>query len=192
MTSFEKAISKIDEYNAQDPHKEVWSGISYPKEVLYAERMTQKLSEFNPNASEALRLAARAQHIGRWEIPREEYPDNRSGYLRWREALKKFHANTTEAILQSAGYEPDFIARVTTLIRKKGLKNDPGVQTLEDVICLVFLEFYFEDFAGKHPEDKIVDIIQKTWNKMSEDGRNAALSLPLSESSLHLIQKAIG
>ncbi|WP_026956304.1 DUF4202 domain-containing protein [Algoriphagus vanfongensis] len=191
MTLFEKAISKIDEVNAQDPHSEDFEGKTFPKELLYSQRMSEKLQQFAPEAPDYLHIAARAQHIGRWRIPRSEYPMDRVGYLRWREELKKMHAAMTTQILAELGFDEEKIARVSHLIRKKQLKSDEETQLLEDVICLVFLEYYFEDFAAKHADEKIIDIVRKTWAKMSESGKNAALKLPLSSSSLQLIQQAV-
>ncbi|WP_116771525.1 DUF4202 domain-containing protein [Maribacter litoralis] len=185
------AFKYFDEANKQDPNTEVFEGTTYPKEVLYGIRMTERLNAFDPNASEALRLTARCQHICRWEIPRESYEMNREGYLRWRQELKKFHATKAASILEDVGYDKETIDNVKFLLQKKQLKKNEETQTLEDVICLVFLEFYFEPFAHKHPEDKTIDILQKTWRKMSPKGQKAALKLPLSKFSLDLITKAL-
>ncbi|WP_424003874.1 DUF4202 domain-containing protein [Maribacter sp. IgM3_T14_3] len=185
------AFQKFDAANTQDPNTEIFEGTTYPKEVLYGIRMTERLNKFDENASEALRLTARCQHICRWEIPRESYEMNREGYLRWRQELKKFHANKASSILEHVGYDDETIANVKFILEKKQLKKNEETQTLEDVICLVFLEFYFEPFAHKHPEDKTIDILQKTWKKMSTKGQDAALKLPLSKFSLDLISKAL-
>jgi len=185
------AFKYFDEANKQDPNTEVFEGTTYPKEVLYGIRMTERLNAFDPNASEALRLTARCQHICRWEIPRESYEMNREGYLRWRQELKKFHATKAASILEDVGYDKETIDNVKFLLQKKQLKKNEETQTLEDVICLVFLEFYFEPFAHKHPENKTIDILQKTWRKMSPKGQEAALKLPLSKFSLDLITKAL-
>ncbi|WP_340158040.1 DUF4202 domain-containing protein [uncultured Maribacter sp.] len=185
------AFQQFDEANKQDPNTEVFEDTTYPKEVLYGIRMTERLNAFDPNASEALRLTARCQHICRWEIPRESYEMNREGYLRWRQELKKFHATKAASILEDIGYDKETIDNVKFLLQKKQLKKNEETQTLEDVICLVFLEFYFEPFAHKHPEDKTIDILQKTWRKMSTKGQEAALELPLSKFSLDLITKAL-
>ena len=185
------AFQQFDEANKQDPNTEVFEGTTYPKEVLYGIRMTERLNAFDPNASEALRLTARCQHICRWEIPRESYEMNREGYLRWRQELKKFHATKAASILEDIGYDKETIDNVKFLLQKKQLKKNEETQTLEDVICLVFLEFYFEPFAHKHPEDKTIDILQKTWRKMSTKGQEAALELPLSKFSLDLITNAL-
>ncbi|SHJ55742.1 protein of unknown function [Maribacter aquivivus] len=185
------AFQHFDEANTQDPNTEMFEGTTYPKEVLYGIRMTERLNEFDPTASEALRLTARCQHICRWEIPRESYEMNREGYLRWRQELKKFHAKKAASILEDVGYDDETIDNVKFLLEKKQLKKNEETQSLEDVICLVFLEFYFEPFAHKHPEDKTIDILQKTWRKMSIKGQEAALKLPLSKFSLNLITKAL-
>lgn len=188
---FKEAIHQFDLANSQDPHREKWEGHEYPKELLYAQRMTDCLEAFEPAASEALQLAARCQHIKRWEIPRETYPMDRPGYHAWRNELKKYHAEQAGAILREVGYDPETIERVAFLLQKKQLRRDPETQTLEDVICLVFLQYYFEDFSEKYEDEKLIDIVQKTWKKMSEKGHEAALKLDYSEKSLELIKQAI-
>ena len=185
------AFRLFDAANSNDPNTETFEGKAYPKEVLYAQRMTETLMQFAPEASEAMQLTARCQHICRWEIPRDSYEMNRSGYLRWRQDLKKFHAEKASDILEKVGYDKDVIAQVRFLLLKKQLKKSEATQTLEDVICLVFLRYYFETFAKKHDEAKVVDILQKTWRKMSEKGQKTALQLPLSTDSLALVSKAI-
>ena len=185
------AFKHFDSANEKDPNTEVFQGRKYPKEVLYSIRMTERLNNFDPNASEALRLTARCQHIQRWEIPRESYDMNREGYLRWRQELKKFHAKKASEILTSVGYDQKTIDKVGFLLEKKQLKKNKETQTLEDVICLVFLEYYFEPFALKHPEDKTIDILQKTWRKMSKEGQEEALKLPFSEKSRIVLNKAL-
>jgi len=187
----QKAYSLFDAANEKDPNKEEFQGKSYAKEVLYAIRMTNKLSSFAPDASEALKLTVRCQHICRWEIARDSYEMNRAGYLKWRQDLKKHHALKASAILKEINYEEEIIDQVAFLLEKKQLKKNKDTQILEDVICLVFLEFYFAPFAKKYPEEKLIDILQKTWRKMSENGQKAALKLPLSETSLALVTKAL-
>ncbi|MET7029468.1 DUF4202 domain-containing protein [Sediminicola luteus] len=187
----QKAFELFDLANEKDPNREVFQGKSYSKEVLYAMRMTEKLNKFAPDASEPLRLTARCQHICRWEIPRESYEMNRVGYLKWRQDLKKFHAEKASGILKEVGYDQKTIDTVAFLLEKKQLKKNEETQTLEDVICLVFLEFYFEPFIEKHSEEKLIDILQKTWRKMSNKGHEAALKLPLSEGALALVGKAL-
>ncbi|MBD0725354.1 hypothetical protein B6A10_09200 [Flavobacterium sp. L1I52] len=191
-SKFQKAIEWIDAENAQDPNTEIHESVSFPKELLYSDRMYAKLMDFYPNASEAVQIAAKAQHICRWKIARESYPMDRVGYLKWREELKKFHAKTTATILEKAGYDEDFIARVSFLIEKKLLKKDEETQLLEDVICLVFLEYYLAPFVEKHDTEKLKNIILKTWNKMSDKGHQAALQISYSPENLQLIKDALG
>lgn len=186
-----KAFRHFDAANEQDPHIEEYEGEVYPKELLYAMRMTAQLDSFSPDASEALQLTARCQHICRWEIPRESYDMDRVGYLKWRQDLKKFHAHKACAILMEVGYSPELRERVSFLLQKKKLKRDPETQTLEDVICLVFLQYYLDPFIEKHPQPKVVDILRKTWSKMSDEGRNAALALSLSDYSGDLLKRAL-
>ena len=186
-----EAIRRFDAANAEDPRTDDVDGEAHPRELLYAMRMSERLEAFAPGASEALRLAARAQHIRRWDIPRSEYPMDRSGYRRWRTALGAYHADVAAEIMADVGYAESEVERVRDLLQKKRLKKDPEVQALEDVICLVFLEHYLEAFAREQEEEKMIKIIRKTWAKMSERGQAAALSLPLTPSVQGLIMKAL-
>lgn len=188
---FEKAIGAIDAANAEDPNLISHQGKAVAKELLYAIRMTDRLKYFRPDASEALCLAARSQHIRRWEIPRSDYPMDRVGYLKWRTALKHFHADQAKTILQGVRYDAATIARVQSLLRKEHLKQDAEAQALEDVICLVFLEHDFEAFSKKHAEEKILEILRKTWKKMSPGGQEAALQLALSPATQAQVEKAL-
>ncbi len=188
---FKKAIQLFDKANAQDPNVEIFEGEEFPKELIYAERMTNQLNKFAPDANEALQLTVRCQHICRWEIPRDSYEMNRVGYLTWRKDLKDFHAKKATEILKECGYSQEIIDEVSFLLLKKQLKKNADTQTLEDVVCLVFLEFYFAKFSKKYPEEKLIDIVQKTWKKMSEKGHKAALKLQLSDAALALITKAL-
>lgn len=189
---FEKAIAAFDDYNRLDPNTEKVGEKFHPKELLYAQRMSKCLLNFMPDASEALQLAIRCQHIGRWEIPRDSFPRDRIGYLQWRNKLKVHHAEIAENILAQIGFDVETIERVKFLVQKKQLRHDDESQALEDVVCLVFLEYYLDDFAKDHDEEKVTGILQKTWNKMSERGKEAALSLPLSDISKSYISKALG
>ncbi len=192
LSRFQNAIQRIDAANAKDPNTEMAAETLIAKELLYSNRMLARLMDFAPDASEAVQIAAKAQHICRWKIARNSYPMDRVGYLKWRESLKKFHASKTTLILEEVGYDTPFIDRVCFLIEKKLLKKDPETQLLEDVICLVFLEYYLEDFAQKHDTEKLKNIIVKTWNKMSEKGQQTALTLSFSPSNLQLIKEALG
>lgn len=190
-TRFETAIARFDAANAEDPNSEEVNGVTYPKELLYARRMTAWLDRLAPEASEALRLAARAQHIRRWAIPRRDYPMTRSGYLKWRTTLYRFHADTAGDILREAGYDDATVAAVQSLLRKERLKRNPDMQCLEDVVCLVFLESYFANFAPQYDEQKVLDILRKTWKKMSPRGQAAARDLTLSPAAGTLLEKAL-
>ena len=165
--------------------------MSQPKELVYARRMTAALERFAPGASEAVRLAVRCQHVQRWTIPRSTYPDGRDGYRSWRTDLGAFHAETAGAILREVGYDDATIGRISSLLRKERLKADPDVQLLEDVICLVFLEHYLADFSTQHDEEKLVNILRKTWRKMSDSGRSAALTLDLAPEVAAIVGRAV-
>ena len=189
---FAAALAAFDAANAEDPHQETdATGRAWPKEVLYARRMSACLAQVAPAAPETVQLAARCQHIRRWAIPRQDFPLTRPGYHQWRNALKQYHAGLAGQLLAEVGYDAAVIARVQALVQKQHLAHDPDVQLLEDVICLVFLEHYFLDFAHKHAEDKIIDIVQKTWRKMTPQGQARALQLPLPAEALALVGKAL-
>ena len=191
---FQRAIERFDAANAEDPNRELADGREQPKELLYAQRLSAMLERFAPEASEALRLAVRCQHIRRWTMPRTDFPVGAAGYKQWRTKLQQFHAETAAGMLRDAGYGEDTSRRVRALLRKEKLKLDAEVQTLEDVVDLVFLENYLEDFVAKHPEydeAKWIDILKKTWFKMSPRGRSAALSMiRLPEKLVPLIRRA--
>jgi hypothetical protein len=188
---FEAAIRAFDAANADDPETVVFEGARRPREVVYAILMTRWLERVAPDASLPLKLAARCQHIRRFEVPRSDFPMDRVGYLKWRTELKHRHARIAGDILASLGYDDATIARVQALVRKERLKHDPEVQALEDVVCLVFLENYFADFAARHDPDKVVDIVRKTWTKMSERGHALALSLALPPAARALVERAL-
>ncbi len=191
-TRFAAALAAFDAANAEDPHQETdAAGHSWPKEVLYAHRMSARLAQVAPAAPEAVQLAARCQHIRRWVIPRQNFPMTRPGYHQWRNTLKQYHAELAGRLLAEVGYEAGLIARVQELVQKLRLKDDPEVQLLEDVICLVFLEHYFLPFAAQHPEEKVIEIVQKTWPKMTARGQALALQLPLTPEALALVSKVL-
>ena len=191
-TRLESIFLLLDQSNAKDPNLEKEDGKSVPKELLYGQRMTKMLEDYvDGQPSEPLAIAARAQHICRWEIPREKYPMDRAGYLKWRTDLKKFHADKTSSLMQQLDYDARTIERVSFLLQKKQLKRDSGTQILEDIVCLVFLKYYFEDFSKKHSDEKIIDILQKTWRKMSEKGKKLALTLNFSNAASDLIKMAL-
>ncbi len=186
---FTTALQRIDATHAEDPRREGGE----PLELVYARRMSAWLERLVPEASEALRLAVRAQHLRRWTVPRADYPEGREGYRAWRTTLARMHAEAAGAIVREAGYDEATVARVQALIRKEGIKRDPETQALEDAACLVFLEHQLDDFARQHAgeEDKLLKVLGNTWAKMSGEGRTAALGLALSEHAQVLLRKAL-
>jgi hypothetical protein len=188
---FADAIARIDRANADDPNHELQDGVARPKELVYGERMSAWLARIGPDASEALQLACRAQHIQRWQIPRSTYPQDRDGYRAWRSELARFHAQQAGTIMREAGYGEAMVARVGALVRKEKYKTDPEAQTLEDVACLVFIEYHLADFASHKDEAKLIAILQKTWRKMSPQGQQAALKIDIPQSLRALVEKAL-
>jgi Domain of unknown function (DUF4202) len=193
---FERAIALFDAANAEDPNMESADGKEWPKELLYALRMSEMLERFAPAAAEAVCLACRAQHIQRWKTPRSNYPMTPEGYQAWRTGLYKFHAETAGKLMAEAGYDAEMIERVKKIVGKRGLKVNPETQMMEDVVDLVFIEYYMLGFAGQKPdytEEKWLDIIRKTWKKMSEAGHAFAVSgkVKLPEPLVPLILKAV-
>ena len=182
MNRFSDAIARIDAVHAEDPEQ---------KELIYAQRMSSWLEQLAPQASEALRLAVRCQHLRRWAIARSDYPEGKVGYLRWRKEESLAHAALAGELLLKAGYDVVEVKRVQSLVKKEAIKHDAEAQTLEDVTCLVFLEHELAAFAAKHPEAKVVDILRKTWPKMSARGQQAALALRLPAPLRALVEKAV-
>lgn len=193
---YQAAIAAFDKANSEDPNKEVSNGKEYSKELLYAQRMTEMQERFAPEASEAVKLACRAQHIQRWKSPRSDYPMDKKGYMLWRTNLYKFHAETAGKLMQEVGYGDEMIARVKAIVGKKELKTDAETQMMEDVVDMVFIEHYMIGFATSHPEydeAKWILIIKKTWDKMSESAHQFALAgkIKLPEALVPLILKAV-
>jgi hypothetical protein len=177
---FDQAIASFDALNKQDPNLEVSAGNQHPKELLYAQRMSAMLGRYAPDAPEVLQLAARCQHIQRWKIARASYPMTKAGYHQWRNTLKSFHADIAQVVLHEAGYDEAAISRVCALVRKAVPLNDGEAQTLEDVVVLVFLESYLEQFVVSHSdydEERFADILSKTLRKASPKARNAVLTM---------------
>ena len=188
---FRRAIEEFDRANADDPNFERVSGTLQAKELVYSQRMTATLDEFEPTAPEVVRLAARCQHIRRWTVPRSTYPEGRDGYRRWRSDLAQFHAETAADIVTRVGYDADTVRRVQVLLRKERLKVDAEVQLLEDVACLVFLTYYLPAFVEQHEELKVIEVLRKTWRKMSTRGQSVALELDLPDDLRSLVGSAI-
>jgi len=196
QSAFEQSMALIDAANNEDPNQETADGKDWPKELLYSHRMTDMLERYTPDADDAVKLAIRAQHVQRWKSRRDAYPMDRIGYLQWRKDLYKIQAQTAADLLAQAGYGEDVIDRVKNAVAKKGIKDNPDTQLLEDVTDLVFIEHYMLGFVSRHPdydEEKWLDIIRKTWKKMSDRAQQFALSgsIKLPESLVPLIQKAV-
>ncbi len=193
---YERAVALIDAANAEDPRSDNAAGKPVPRELLYGQRMAEMIGRYAPEADEVMKLAVRGQHIQRWKTPRDSYPMTREGYLQWRTGLYKFHAETVGRLMQEAGYDAASIERARQAVGKRSLKVNPDTQMLEDVTDLVFIEHYMLEFAGQHAEyteEKWLDIIRKTWKKMSERAHAFALSgqLKLPEALVPLITKAV-
>jgi hypothetical protein len=182
MSPFEAACAAIDRANAEDPQG---------RDLPYSHRMFDWVRALAPSSSEELLLAARAQHVRRWTVARSTYPEGRNGYLHWREDLKKFHADTLGRIMKEAGYPDQAVAKAKNLIVRKNLSSDAEGQTLEDAACLVFLQFEFGEFASKTEPDKMVDILRKSWKKMSPVAHDRALKLALPPEQLDLVKRAL-
>jgi hypothetical protein len=189
---FRRAVAEFERMNAADPRPIDVDGVEKPYELVQAERLSGWVDRLDPQASEALRLAARCQHLRRWEIPRSEWPQGRVGYLQWRTQLARFHATESASVLRAAGYGEDIIEHVRRINLKQGLRSDPDVQTMEDALCLSFMEHELESFSAKHADEKVVEILRKTWKKMSPHGHEAALALPLSPRLTKLVREALG
>ncbi|AXX96575.1 DUF4202 domain-containing protein [Profundibacter amoris] len=191
---FNAVIAAIDAVNAEDPRKITVDGKEYPYETVYAERMTEMLERMYPDASELLRIAARAQHIRRWQIPRDTYPRNREGYQKWRLEMRQLHADLVGGIMRENGYSDEDIALVGSYLRKERLKREADSQALENVVDVVFLAYYWDEFIAKFPhydDDKLIDIVGKTLRKMSSHGHQAALALDMPSKTAKIVMAAV-
>lgn len=185
------ALAAIDEANAADPERLDVDGVARPKEVVHAERVTRWLERLVDDPAPEQRIAARAHHLRRWELPRAEYPEGRAGYLRWRTEQKRRHAAAVGEILAEVGYDESFVDRVGAIIAKKGLGSDPMVQAHEDALCLVFVELQFDDVADRLGDDHTVEVVAKTLRKMSPEAISLAAALPLSERASAILERAV-
>jgi hypothetical protein len=188
---FQSAISRFDQDNSRDPNSQLVNGMPHPRELIYAQWLTDWVLKLCPGASEELRLAARCQHLCRWMIPRDTYPMTRPGYLKWREDLKRFHAQRAGEILAEVGYSADVIRRVQDLNLKKNFPNDAEGRVLEDALCLVFLEHQLADLADKTDDDKMITALQKSWKKMTPAAHAEALKLNYAPREKDLIERAL-
>ncbi len=188
---FAAAFQRFDEENSHDPNLEITNGVANPRELIYAQWLTDWVLKLSPTASEPLRLAARCQHIARWRIPRDSYPMTRTGYLQWRTDLKKFHAQKAGEILRAVGYDDDTIRRVQELNLKKNFPNDPESRVLEDALCLVFLERQLAALAAKSDDEKMINALRKSWTKMTPAAHAEALKLKYGDHEQSLIDRAL-
>ena len=193
MSKLAAAFQLFDDYNRQDPRTFEWKGASYPQEYFFAIKLYEWVLKLDPDAGEELLLASRTQHIGRWEIPRESYPDGREAYLKWRKDLAHHHAAVATNLMQQTGYSTEETDRVSQIILKKRIKVDADVQTMENALCLVFLEFQYEDFRKKYENDneKLVNILYKSLLKMDAHGHAFALKLNYTAGGLEIIKQAL-
>lgn len=190
--NYEKALKAIDDAHAEDPKKVTIDGEEIPYELHYANKMSDYLEKRSPDASDVVRLAIRAQHFRRWEVPRDSYPMTKIGYHSWRTFLKKRQAQLAGAILAENGFPESDVKLCISMIEKQGLaQGNPETQILEDVACLVFLDDQFEAFQKEHNEEKIIKILQKTWGKMSPEGHQLALEIHMAQKCQELVQKAL-
>ena len=188
---FDAAMAQLDALHAEDPRMETVDGEEVPYELLYAQRMSEWLERLKGDASETLQLAVRAQHLKRWEVPRDSYPMDRPGYHAWRTGLKTRQADMAAEVLRQAGYDEADCARVAALVRKEDLKNDEETRALEDAACLVFLQDYYAPFAAEHDDDKVLGILRKTLRKMSAEGHRLAGEIVLEGRARALVEKAV-
>ena len=188
---FTQAMEAFDTANSKDPNFIEVNGFEKPYELIYSNWLYEWIMKLNPNAIEELQLAAKCQHIKRWEIPRSKYQDGLKGYTKWKKELAEYHADEAGKILKQVGYEEAVIERVRAINLKKNLKTDSDVQTMEDALCLVTLQYQIEGFSLKHDDEKMIGIIKKTWAKMSDRAKEEALKLSYSERVLSLIKNAI-
>ena len=191
-TRFQQAIALMDAENSRDPRQEALGEKSVPQELLYSQRLTDWVLKLNPQASECLLLAARSQHICRWNLPRSNFSPNKAGYHQWKNELRQFHARLTGEILRKVGYDEETIARVRALNLKAEFPADPESRTLEDALCLVFLQYQFADLANRAEPAKVINALRKSWAKMTQQGRNEALNLNYSATEKHLLELALG
>ncbi len=188
---FREAIRRFDELNAADPNHEIIDGLPQPRELLNARRLSDWVMTLAPSASEVLRLAARSQHLCRWEIPRGSYEMTRAGYHQWRTHLKKFHAEKSAGVLRALGYPEEILTRVQDLNLKKNFPADPESRVLEDALCLVFLQFQFAELAEKTEDDKVINALGKSWRKMTPQGHDHALKLYYGARERALLERAL-
>jgi tRNAThr (cytosine32-N3)-methyltransferase len=190
MDAYARARELIDAAHAADPNR---AADGSPAELAYADRMEQWVARVAPGADPILRLAARCQHLERWSVPRASFPMDRQGYLAWRRLLYGKQSARALELLLAAGVPAAEADSAAAWVSKKGLKTDAGTQALEDAAVLVFLESEIGAFAAQHAEytrEKFVDILRKTWRKMSPRAQGLALGLELPAAIAGLLREA--
>jgi hypothetical protein len=185
------ALRRFDTENARDPNLELADGKAQPRELLYAQWLTDWVLRLCPQASEPLRLAARCQHLCRWMVPRDSQPANRAGYLKWRAGLKQFHAEKAAAILREVGYPESTVVLVQDLILKKHFPDDADARVLEDALCLIFLERQFAPLAARSADDKMINALRKSWLKMTPAAQALARQFPYGPHEKSLLDRAL-
>jgi len=188
---FRETVRRFDELNAADPNQEIIDGSPHPRELLSAQRLSDWVMTLAPGASEELRLAARSQHLCRWEIPRASYEMTRAGYHQWRTHLKKFHAEKSAGVLRAVGYPEEIVTRVQDLNLKKNFPTDADSRVLEDALCLVFLQYQFAELAGKTDAEKVINALRKSWQKMTPVAHDHALKLYYGARDRELLERAL-
>ncbi|KAA0010392.1 DUF4202 domain-containing protein [Billgrantia pellis] len=191
QSPYQRVMSELDALHAEDPRRVEVEGESLPLELWHAGRMSAWLTRVVEAPDELTRIAVRAQHLQRWQVPRSEYPEGRVGYLTWRRDQGKRAGETTATLMEAAGYPAEQAEQAARMIRKQGLGRDAGAQAVEDCACLVFLVNYFADFSRQVERDHLVRIVQKTWGKMSPRARELALTLPMSDEARAVVEEAL-
>ena len=190
MDAYTRARTSIDQAHAADPTR---TADGRAAELVYGERVEAWIARLVPDAAPLLRLAARCQHLERWQTPRASFPEGKAGYLTWRRSLYVKQAERARGLLLEAGVAADQAAEVATWVSKTGLKTNPGTQALEDAAVLVFLENEITAFAAQHtsyPREKFVDILRKTWRKLSPAAQAFAAALELHPDIAELVRDA--
>ena len=188
---YQQTLDALDALHAEDPRRVTVDGESLPLELWHAGRMSAWLEQLDASPDELVRLAVRGQHLQRWQVPRDDYPEGRVGYLTWRRDQGKRAGETTAALMREAGYPDEAAEQVARMIRKQGLGREPGTQAVEDCACLVFLENYFADFSKQIDHDHLIRIVQMTWKKMSPQAHALALGLPMTDEARALVEEAL-
>jgi hypothetical protein len=190
-TPFERALAALDARHARDPRRVTVDGEAVPRELWHAGRMSAWLARLDAAPDERVQLAVRGQHLQRWEVPREDYPEGRVGYLTWRRDQGRRAGEIAAGLMREAGYADEDAEAVARMIRKQGLGREAGTQAVEDCACLVFLENYFGDFSRQVDHDRLIRIVRMTWKKMSPRAHELALGLPMSDEARALVEEAL-